>query len=189
VAGLEAGANEYVTKPFDVDELRARVQVGRTVTELQKTVARRMREFEDYLEDAPLGTLVVDQGGSIGFANNRAYSIFGFETGEQVGQPIEILVPAALRERHVELRNGYCQNPQKRLMASRTELDGLRKDGTTVPLAIGLNYCRQGRAVRVVATVMDLAEMRRTDEQLQRFFDLSLRASARGTCCFSSPTV
>src|SRR5262245_36035902 len=35
VAGLEAGANDYVIKPFDLTELRARVEVGRKVVELQ----------------------------------------------------------------------------------------------------------------------------------------------------------
>ena len=46
VAGLVAGANDYVTKPFDRDELRARIQVGRTVVELQGTLAARVRELE-----------------------------------------------------------------------------------------------------------------------------------------------
>lgn len=34
VAGLEAGANDYITKLFDPDELRSRVRVGRAVTEV-----------------------------------------------------------------------------------------------------------------------------------------------------------
>ena len=46
VTGLEAGANDYVTKPFDQDELRARVQVGRLVTELQVGLAARVRDLE-----------------------------------------------------------------------------------------------------------------------------------------------
>ena len=46
VAGLQAGANDYVIKPFDQDELRARVQVGRLVTELQAGLAARVRELE-----------------------------------------------------------------------------------------------------------------------------------------------
>jgi DNA-binding response OmpR family regulator len=49
VAGLRAGANDYVTKPFDRAELQARVQVGRTVVELQHNLAARVRELEDAL--------------------------------------------------------------------------------------------------------------------------------------------
>ncbi len=49
VAGLQAGADDYVTKPFDHEELRARVQVGVRIVELQATLADRVAELEDAL--------------------------------------------------------------------------------------------------------------------------------------------
>jgi len=49
IEGLKAGADDYVTKPFDAAVLRARVDVGTRVLELQSKLARRVKELEEAL--------------------------------------------------------------------------------------------------------------------------------------------
>jgi CheY-like chemotaxis protein len=49
VAGFTAGADDYVVKPFRSSELRARIQAGVRIVELQASLERKVAELEDAL--------------------------------------------------------------------------------------------------------------------------------------------
>jgi DNA-binding response OmpR family regulator len=45
VKGLDVGADDYLAKPFDIGELRARINVGRRMMDLQAQLAAQVEEF------------------------------------------------------------------------------------------------------------------------------------------------
>ncbi|MCF7810318.1 response regulator transcription factor [bacterium] len=50
VRGLDAGANDYISKPFDNNELRARIHVGHRFIELQASLAQKITELQNAIE-------------------------------------------------------------------------------------------------------------------------------------------
>jgi PAS domain S-box-containing protein len=87
----------------------------------------------------PDGVVVTDGDGRITLASRRLAEMFGYERGELIGQPVEMLIPAAVRPAHRRFRAGYARAPSVKLMDDRARLAGLRKDGTTVVLEISLS--------------------------------------------------
>jgi DNA-binding response OmpR family regulator len=51
VQGLEAGANDYVTKPYQDEELRARIEVGARMIQLESDLALRVQELQAALAE------------------------------------------------------------------------------------------------------------------------------------------
>lgn len=141
------------------------------------------RMFQQYVEATPLGILLINADGIISYANQSLCRCFGYEPEELFGQSIEVLVPEAVKPDHVRLRNSYLVAPVQRLMQGR-EVCGRHKNGTEIPVAIGLNPLGQELNLRVACTVMDLSEKRQAERSLENFFDLSLDllciASTRG---------
>ncbi|MBD3179514.1 MAG: response regulator [Candidatus Latescibacteria bacterium] len=50
IAGLDAGADDYITKPFENEELMARIRTGERVINLQKVLNDKIEELQNTLD-------------------------------------------------------------------------------------------------------------------------------------------
>ncbi len=120
------------------------------------------------VEASPNGLLLVDERGAIVMANPCLLAQFGYQEAELLGQSVEVLLPKPAQAIHRAHRIGYMQDPQARPMGRGRELYGLRKDGTEFPVEIGLTPLRVSGRTYVLASVVDITERRRLEEQLRR---------------------
>ncbi len=120
------------------------------------------------VEASPSGLLLVDEAGTIVMANPCVLAQFGYSEAELLGQSVELLLPASTRAIHRNHRTTYIEEPQARPMGRGRELYGARKDGTEFPVEIGLTPLRVNGRTYVLASVVDITERRRLEEQLRR---------------------
>jgi PAS domain S-box-containing protein len=120
--------------------------------------------FEMVVESAPNALVMVDHSGRIVLANAQAEKMFGFPRAELLGRLVDMLVPERYRATHPEKRNSYFAAPELRSMGAGGYLFGLRKDGTEVPIEIGLNPITTNEGSFVLAIVIDITERRRAEE-------------------------
>lgn len=147
------------------------------VSERQHAEAR----FRAMVEGAPNAMVMVDERGLIALANPQAERLFGYGPGELTGCSVEALVPARFRGGHPARRASFGGEHQARSMGAGRELYGLRKDGSEVPVEIGLNPIVTGGGRFVLASIIDITERKRLERAQraseQRYQDLVEQAA------------
>ena len=119
------------------------------------------------LEAIPDALVIADAAGRIVLVNAQTELMFGYRRDELIGQPIELLVPAHLRDGHVARRDAYIADPHVRPMGQGLEpLTGLRKDGHEVPVEISLSPLRTPEGLLIVSSIRDVTERRQAQGRL-----------------------
>lgn len=123
--------------------------------------------FRELLEAAPDAILQVDAEGRILLLNRVTEEMFGYAREELLGQPVEILVPAAKRSTHSKHRAAYAHQPSTRSMGAKMQLEGMRKDGSAFPVEISLSPRVTPGAFQITAIIRDVTERKAADERLR----------------------
>lgn len=91
VEGLSAGANDYLAKPYEDEELRARVRALMRSRALLERAEQAEAAHRTLLETAPDPLLVVDREGCLRFLNAQASQMLGARA--LLGCPLAGLIP------------------------------------------------------------------------------------------------
>lgn len=105
ITALQTGADDYLTKPFDLSELKARINVGRRILDMQEALYRKVKELNRALaEIKTLRGILPICAGCKKIKNDR---------GEWI--PVEVYI----RDRtEAEFSHGLCPECVKKFFAN-----------------------------------------------------------------------
>jgi PAS domain S-box-containing protein len=124
-------------------------------------------KFRDLIESTPDAIVMVNITGRIVVANGQAERLFGYERGELLGKPVEVLLPARYHPAHVGHRSTYFTEPRTRSMGAGLELYGIRKDGVEFPVEISLSPLRTEEGALAMSAIRDISDRRKAEQKFK----------------------
>jgi PAS domain S-box-containing protein len=124
--------------------------------------------FRGLFENSPFGLLIVDDRGSIALVNRVVGEALGYPASALAGQPIEQLLPERHRARHGALMRGYHAMGRARMMGEGRDLTALHRDGTELPVEIGLSRVRWTGQTMTLVVVSDISRRKRLELELRQ---------------------
>ncbi|MBU2478223.1 MAG: PAS domain S-box protein, partial [Gammaproteobacteria bacterium] len=133
----------------------------------RENLAEREHQVQQIIESAPTAMLMTDTDGNIVLTNAEALHLFGYDTHELIGRPVDILVPERLRIKHPELRSGFTAHPTTRAMGAGRDLHAARKDGSEVAVEIGLTPIIHQEQLYILSAVVDISQRKALEDSLR----------------------
>jgi two-component system, cell cycle response regulator len=111
--GIEAGADDFVFKPFDTVELRTRVRNITQLNRYRRLLVERLK-FEWVIRHADEGYIMLNQEQVIVYANAKARLYLDLPVAEKKTTPLnQPFLDLARRQYHAEPRDAWLDWPQK----------------------------------------------------------------------------
>jgi PAS domain S-box/PAS domain S-box len=173
LAGLRHDGTEF---PAEISLTPVQGPAGRIVMatvvditarkQIETALAESEGRFRAVLEASPNAVVAIDESGLVVYANPQVAATFGFDVAELIGQPVEMLLPSRVWERHVDQRREFMEEPTARPMGIGLDLSGRRANGSEFPVEISLSPVRTADGILAFATVVDITARKSLQQEL-----------------------
>jgi len=129
------------------------------------------------LDTAAEGIVTINSDGLIEGFNRASEQIFGYKAQEVAGKNVSLLMPAAYALEHDQFLEAYLRTGVKKIIGIGREVTGLRKDGSTFPMELGVSEVRLEGRLLFTGIVRDITERKRTEAALLEAMEQAESAS------------
>lgn len=151
VAGLDAGADDYLTKPIGFEVLEARVRSMQRIAIIQDSLF-------GILDNVYEAILTIDEVGIVKSYNLAAERIFGYTAAEIIGRNVKCLMPSPYTEEHDGYLARYVKERTPRVIGIGRKVKGRRKNGDVFPMRLAVTEVRRNTSSLFIGLVSDISE-------------------------------
>lgn len=166
VEGLEAGADDYLTKPINFVVLEAKLRSVQRTIELQQQSIDALQREQTIANNVLEAIITIDDRGRIVTVNPAVERIFGWASDELIGGNVSRLMPDTYASQHDAYLARYLAGGEPHIIGQEREVEGLRKDGTVFPLALGVAEVTIANARMFVGVLRDISEQKAAQKKL-----------------------
>lgn len=160
------GSIHWLSGRFQVFKDEAGKPVRMTGVNIDITDRKQAEErFRLVVEASPNAMIIVNGKGEIVLLNPQAEKIFGYAQDELVNCSIEVLIPERFRAAHRDDRSEYFRSASGRMMGAGRDLYARRRDGSEVPVEIGLAPIATPEGTLILASIIDITERRQIESE------------------------
>lgn len=144
--------------------------VARDVTDRQNATRaillreERLRKIMETMVDA---LVIINEQGVIETFNAAAEKIFGYDSAEVIGQPVELLMPPSDAVVHDSYLAAYLQSGKPEAIGIGRDVQGRRKEGQLFPIEIALSELRLYGQRSFIGVIRDVTERKQSEHRLR----------------------
>ncbi|MBN1573895.1 MAG: PAS domain S-box protein [Deltaproteobacteria bacterium] len=163
ITGIKAGADDFISKPFDIEELESRVKTITRLNRYRKILVERSKS-ELLIELSPEGIIILDVGGKIILVNSATKEMFGSEDEKDiVGKKLKDFVAPEQNK----IFPKFLDEVMRSSSHQRIETSFVCLEGKQVPVEIIAANINWDDKPSIYIVVRDITERKLAEEALR----------------------
>jgi PAS domain S-box-containing protein len=147
---FQHGAAAFILKPYNREELLAVLsraiaggQMAQRITEVEQDLQTSEERYQLVVQASKDVIVLADAQGQIIGWNKAAQDLFGYQADEILGRSLTTIMPVRYHAAHLQGIEHYRTTGQARVLGQTLEVQGLRKDGSEIPIELSLSTWSQ----------------------------------------------
>lgn len=169
VGVLSKAFDQMTQKIKEVTASRDEVDLEIVRREQSETALRESEARTRAIVDSAIdGIITIDERGIVESLNPTAVKLFGYASEEVIGRNIKMLMPEPYQSEHDGYLRKYKNTGKANITGSSREVIGLRKDGATFPMTLGVSEVQLQNTKIFTGLIRDITEVKEAERELKK---------------------